>query len=57
MNFGGIKYRKKAFVNTKKGENSNKSFKSLKNDFFTSRDGNYNFIRILNLKLKYSKKY
>ena len=57
INFGGIKYRKKAFVNTKEGENSGKSSKSLKNDFSTGGNGDYNFTRILNSKLKYSEKY
>ena len=57
VNFEGIKYREKAFVNTEKGENSNKNFKSPKNDFSINRDENYSFTRILNLKLKYSEKY
>ena len=57
VNFGNIKYRGKTFVNTKEGENSNKSFKSSKNDFFIDKNGDYNFTRILNLKLKYSEKY
>ena len=57
MNFGGIKYREKAFVNAGKGENNSKNFKSPKNDFFVNKNGNYNFTRILNLKLKYSEKY
>ena len=57
MNFGGIKYRGKAFVNAEEGENNNKSFKSPKNDFSINRNENYNFTRILNLKLKYSEKY
>ena len=57
VNFGGIKYRGKAFVNTEEGENNNKSFKSSKNDFFISENENYNFARFLNLKLKYSEKY
>ena len=57
VNFEGIKYKEKAFVNAKKGENNNKSFKSPKNDFSINRNENYNFARILNLKLKYSEKY
>ena len=57
INFENIKYRGKTFVNAGKGENSNKNFKSPKNDFFINRNGNYSFIRILNLKLKYSEKY
>ena len=57
INFENIKYKKKAFVNTGKGENNNKSFKSPKNDFSVNKNGNYSFIRILNLKLKYSEKY
>ena len=57
MNFGGIKYREKAFVNAEGGENSSKSFKSLKNDFFANRDENYSFTRVLNLELKYSERY
>ena len=57
VNFGGIKYRGKAFVNTEEGEDNSESFKSPKNDFSINRDGNYSFIRILNLELKYSEKY
>ena len=57
VNFGGIKYKEKAFVNAKKGGNNNKSFKSSKNDFSIDRNGNYSSARILNLKLKYSEKY
>ena len=57
VNFGGIKYRGKAFVNTEKGGDSNKSFKSPGNDFFISGNGNYSPARILNFKLKYSEKY
>ena len=57
INFGGIKYKEKAFVNTEEGGDSNKSFKSPKNDFSTGKNGDYNFTRILNLKLKYSEKY
>ena len=57
VNFGGIKYRGKAFVNAEGGGDSDKSFKSPGNDFFVDRNGNYNFTRILNLKLKYSEKY
>ena len=57
VNFGGIKYRGKTFVNAKEGGNNNKSFKSSKNDFFINRNGDYSFTRILNLKLKYSEKY
>ena len=57
MNFEGIKYRGKAFVNTEEDENSDKSFKSPKNDFFIGGNENYSFARILNLKLKYSEKY
>ena len=57
VNFGNIKYRGKAFVNAEGGENSDKSFKSSKNDFFIGGDGDYNSTRILNLKLKYSEKY
>ena len=57
VNFGGVKYRKKAFVNTKGGGNSSKSFKSPEDDFSADRDENYNFTRILNLELKYSEKH
>ena len=57
VNFGGIKYRGKAFVNAGGSGNNDKSFKSPKNDFFTNRNENYNSIRILNLELKYSEKY
>ena len=57
VNFESIKYRGKAFVNAGEGGNNNKSFKSPKNDFSTGGNGNYNFTRILNLKLKYSEKY
>ena len=57
INFEGIKYKEKAFVNAEKDENSDKNFKSSKNDFFADKNGDYNFIRILNLKLKYSEKY
>ena len=57
MNFGGIKYRGKAFVNTEKGGDSDKSFKSPKDDFSAGRNGDYSFTRILNLELKYSEKY
>ena len=57
VNFGGIKYKGKAFVNVGRGGNNNKSFKSPKNDFFTDGNKNYSFTRILNLKLKYSEKY
>ena len=57
VNFGGVKYRRKTFVNAGGGGDGGKSFKSPKNDFSTGENGNYNFIRILNLKLKYSEKY
>ena len=57
VNFEGIKYRGKTFVNAGRGENNNKNFKSPKNDFFIDRNGDYNFTRILNLKLKYNEKY
>ena len=57
VNFEGVKYREKAFVNAKEGENSDKSFKSPKNDFSVNKNGNYSSARILNLKLKYSEKY
>ena len=57
VNFEGIKYKGKAFVNTEEGGNSDKSFKSSKNDFFINKNGNYSFTRVLNSKLKYSEKY
>ena len=57
INFGDIKYKEKAFVNTKKGENNNKNFKSPKDDFSINRNENYNSTRILNSELKYSEKY
>ena len=57
INFGGIKYKGKAFVNTKEGEDNNKSFKSPGNDFSINKNGDCNSARILNLKLKYSEKY
>ena len=57
VNFEGIKCRGKAFVNAEEGENSDKNFKSPKNDFFVGRNENYNFTRILNPKLKYSERY
>ena len=56
-NSGNVKYRGKAFVNTKEGGNKNKSFKSPGNDFFVSKNENYNSTRILNSELKYSEKY
>ena len=57
VNFGGIKYRRKTFVNAEKDGDGGKSFKSPKNDFSVGGDGDYSFIRILNLELKYSEKY
>ena len=57
INFGGVKYKGKAFVNAGKGGDSNKSFKSPKNDFFINKNGNYSSTRILNSELKYSEKY
>ena len=57
VNFGGVKYRGKAFVNAGEGENNNKSFKSPKNDFSIGGNENYSFTRILNSKLKYSEKH
>ena len=57
MNFGGVKCRGKAFVNTGKGGNSSESSKSPGDDFSVDRDGDYNSIRILNLELEYSERY
>ena len=57
VNFGGVKYREKAFVNAGKGEDSGESSKSPKDDFFINKNGDYGSARILNLELKYSEKH
>ena len=57
VNFGGVKYREKAFVNAGGGGDNSESSKSLKNDFSAGGDGNYSPARILNSELKYSEKH
>ena len=57
VNFGGVKYRGKAFVNAEGGEDSSKNSKSPKDDFFISGNGNHSPARILNLELKYSERH